>query len=185
MLTLPSPTCSSSQTGYREGITAGKLSTLQVGFDQGFNASTAIGRARGQLRGELLALDAYLGTAQGKVGAAKGSSGRYARAKAVSNRSRSRDAGSTQATVAVDDKDGIQAQLRQLLREVETLDAEALLPPDWEAKKHEAEHAGLHTTSSDYVEETEAQRQRREAILVDLRARFETLQTKALTIDLV
>ncbi|GAC74281.1 hypothetical protein PANT_10c00089 [Moesziomyces antarcticus T-34] len=44
-------------TGYREGITAGKLSTLQNGFDQGFNEVGApLGREVGMLRGQLAAL---------------------------------------------------------------------------------------------------------------------------------
>ncbi|PWN47662.1 hypothetical protein IE53DRAFT_390203 [Violaceomyces palustris] len=44
-------------SGYREGITAGKLGNLQGGFDQGFNEVGApIGRAIGRLRGEVFAM---------------------------------------------------------------------------------------------------------------------------------
>ncbi|PWY99655.1 hypothetical protein BCV70DRAFT_200577 [Testicularia cyperi] len=47
--------------GYREGITAGKLSTLQGGFDQGFNEVGApIGRSVGILRGQIAALVSIL-----------------------------------------------------------------------------------------------------------------------------
>ncbi|KAL9932842.1 hypothetical protein V8E36_008097 [Tilletia maclaganii] len=48
--------------GYREGITAGKLSTLQAGFDEGFSTVGApLGRAVGQLRGQALSLCVYVG----------------------------------------------------------------------------------------------------------------------------
>ena len=41
------------QMGYREGMEAGKLATLQAGFDQGYNESgVPLGRAFGMLHGE-------------------------------------------------------------------------------------------------------------------------------------
>ncbi|KAK0561742.1 hypothetical protein OC844_003055 [Tilletia horrida] len=47
--------------GYREGITAGKMSTLQAGFDEGFSTVGApLGRAVGRLRGETTSLFAYV-----------------------------------------------------------------------------------------------------------------------------
>ncbi|KIK64915.1 hypothetical protein GYMLUDRAFT_160114 [Collybiopsis luxurians FD-317 M1] len=49
------------QTGYREGITAGKESALQEGFDSGFaNVGAPIGREIGILRGMISALLASL-----------------------------------------------------------------------------------------------------------------------------
>ncbi len=47
----------SLQSGYREGITAGKLSTLQEGFDQAFaEVGVPLGRQVGLLRGKMDAL---------------------------------------------------------------------------------------------------------------------------------
>ncbi|EPQ31000.1 uncharacterized protein PFL1_01189 [Pseudozyma flocculosa PF-1] len=57
--------------GYREGITAGKLSTLQAGFDHGFSEVGApIGRALGQLRGQIDVLSTIIrmGTGGGSGG---------------------------------------------------------------------------------------------------------------------
>ncbi|KAK0554582.1 hypothetical protein OC846_002058 [Tilletia horrida] len=48
--------------GYREGITDGKLSSLQAGFDEGFSTVGApLGRAVGRLRGEATSLLAFVG----------------------------------------------------------------------------------------------------------------------------
>lgn len=44
------------QAGYREGITDGKLSTLQQGFDEGFALSAPLARHLGILRGRATAL---------------------------------------------------------------------------------------------------------------------------------
>ncbi|CAD6916961.1 unnamed protein product [Tilletia laevis] len=47
--------------GYREGITAGKLSTFQSGFDEGFSTVGApLGRVVGRLRGEATSLCVYV-----------------------------------------------------------------------------------------------------------------------------
>ncbi|THH29252.1 hypothetical protein EUX98_g4944 [Antrodiella citrinella] len=49
--------CSSSKAGYREGITAGKESHLQQGFDDGFAQTGApLGREMGLLRGSASAI---------------------------------------------------------------------------------------------------------------------------------
>jgi len=48
------------QAGYREGITDGKLSTLQEGFDTSFASSVPSSRRLGQLRGRANALLAIL-----------------------------------------------------------------------------------------------------------------------------
>ncbi|KAF9074644.1 hypothetical protein BDP27DRAFT_143595 [Rhodocollybia butyracea] len=48
-------------SGYREGITAGKESALQEGFDSGFaDVGTPIGREVGMLRGTIAAIIAFL-----------------------------------------------------------------------------------------------------------------------------
>ncbi|ORY30406.1 hypothetical protein BCR39DRAFT_587954 [Naematelia encephala] len=49
-----------SDAGYREGITDGKLSTLQQGFDAGFALSVTPSRRLGQIRGHANALLTYL-----------------------------------------------------------------------------------------------------------------------------
>ncbi|ORX38867.1 hypothetical protein BD324DRAFT_577392 [Kockovaella imperatae] len=49
-----------SDAGYREGITDGKLATLQQGFDQGFNSSVLASRRLGQLRGRANGLLSFL-----------------------------------------------------------------------------------------------------------------------------
>ncbi len=48
------------QAGYREGITIGKLSALQSGFDQAFASSVHPSRRLGQLRGRAASLLALL-----------------------------------------------------------------------------------------------------------------------------
>ncbi|WVQ83368.1 hypothetical protein IAT38_005509 [Cryptococcus sp. DSM 104549] len=45
-----------SDAGYREGITDGKLATLQDGFDEGFALSVPLSRQVGSLRGRAAAL---------------------------------------------------------------------------------------------------------------------------------
>ncbi|BEJ12920.1 hypothetical protein CspHIS471_0300940 [Cutaneotrichosporon sp. HIS471] len=45
-----------TDAGYREGIGEGKLSTLQSGFDEGFETSVPPARTIGQLRGRAAAL---------------------------------------------------------------------------------------------------------------------------------
>ncbi|WWD00549.1 hypothetical protein V866_007483 [Kwoniella sp. B9012] len=45
-----------SDAGYREGITDGKLATLQAGFDEGFANSVPLSRRVGSLRGKAAAL---------------------------------------------------------------------------------------------------------------------------------
>ncbi|OWZ33002.1 hypothetical protein C356_05559 [Cryptococcus neoformans c45] len=48
-----------SDAGYREGITDGKLSTLQQGFDEAFAQSVSLSRRMGALRGRAAALLAF------------------------------------------------------------------------------------------------------------------------------
>lgn len=55
------------QAGYREGITDGKLSTLQQGFDEGFTLSTPLARRIGSLRGRATALLQFLSTTDSPV----------------------------------------------------------------------------------------------------------------------
>ncbi|KIR68880.1 hypothetical protein I314_01309 [Cryptococcus bacillisporus CA1873] len=49
-----------TDAGYREGITDGKLSTLQQGFDEAFTQSVPLSRRVGALRGRAAALLAFI-----------------------------------------------------------------------------------------------------------------------------
>ncbi|KAJ9125401.1 hypothetical protein QFC22_000361 [Naganishia vaughanmartiniae] len=51
-----------ADAGYREGITPGKLSTLQRGFDEAFAGSVVNSRRLGQVRGRVAGLVAFLST---------------------------------------------------------------------------------------------------------------------------
>ncbi|KAJ9109057.1 hypothetical protein QFC21_000384 [Naganishia friedmannii] len=51
-----------ADAGYREGITPGKLSTLQRGFDEAFAGSVVPSRRLGQVRGRVAAMVAFLQT---------------------------------------------------------------------------------------------------------------------------
>ncbi|GAA93366.1 uncharacterized protein L969DRAFT_91223 [Mixia osmundae IAM 14324] len=42
--------------GYREGITAGKLASLQAGFNDGYQTGVPLGKRLGEIRGRLTAL---------------------------------------------------------------------------------------------------------------------------------
>lgn len=53
-----------TQAGYREGITAGKESALQEGFDAGFVVGAPIGRSLGILRGISMGLVSFLASSQ-------------------------------------------------------------------------------------------------------------------------
>ncbi|KAJ9107855.1 hypothetical protein QFC19_002761 [Naganishia cerealis] len=53
-----------ADAGYREGITPGKLTTLQRGFDEAYAASVVPSRRLGQLRGRVAALVAFLQSRQ-------------------------------------------------------------------------------------------------------------------------
>jgi len=57
------------QAGYREGITAGKESALQQGFDDGFaNVGAPLGREIGVLRGTASAAMSFLSSSLSRVG---------------------------------------------------------------------------------------------------------------------
>lgn len=167
-------------TGYREGITAGKLSTLQAGFDQGFNMSAPIGRTRGYLRGQINAARTFLGkdieareggdgesdaaatseesprnSARGNVRTNKrliasgkvNVSGR-ARAGGLRPPTSASSLRETNGTPCSDgneneeDKENQWQQASSLAKEInDSLTMEQLMEPDWEARRHEAEHA--------------------------------------------
>ncbi|CAO1628093.1 unnamed protein product [Sympodiomycopsis kandeliae] len=140
-------------TGYREGITSGKLSTLQVGFDQGFNQSSSIGRSKGNLRGQANAIHIYLTE--------------YTRQKQSKRKNNKTDTlPSSSATINTS---------RKILSQVSSLNVDNLLEPDWEARKHELEHAGGDQADQTLLKETEQQRYTRLHKLDELKSQSDQL----------
>lgn len=183
--------------GYREGITAGKLLTLQAGFDEGFNMSSPLGRARGSLRGQATALHHYLteykqqrkqrGGLRGKRqrpnqlmnGADESEGSRADRVaikatplgRGVSSRSPSTERVSMSSSATDTDLDKENVAVRQevlsLLERIEKVGVDTLFEPDWEARKHEAKHAESVLPASQ-MSESEEQKAVRQAVLPDL-----------------
>ncbi|GAA5961524.1 hypothetical protein JCM21900_006313 [Sporobolomyces salmonicolor] len=108
-----------SDAGYRDGITAGKNSKLQAGFDEGFALAAPYARELGALRGIAANLLSILTTA----GGAKLSSSLVG---CVSDPSA---------------KDRVVGELRELVNALGKLDAVRILPVDREADEHARSHA--------------------------------------------
>ncbi|WVW78494.1 hypothetical protein I302_100449 [Kwoniella bestiolae CBS 10118] len=101
-----------SDAGYREGITDGKLSTLQVGFDEGFAQSVPLSRRVGALRGKAAALLAiHLSSS------------------------------STSSATSHSSKD-LEESLREIVKELGRLKRDEVLPEDRERIQHEKEEHG-------------------------------------------
>lgn len=186
--------------GYREGITAGKLSTLQAGFDQGFNLSAPLGRARGDLRGQVTALNYYLneyrqqktqsrgsqrqrGVAVPEFAHGNGSTARLGRsiARTVKQSSLSRSPSDEDKENAVS---GVRKEALDLLASIEAVTGEALMEPDWEALQHEEEHAkGPAAESTVPRSEDVEEKHRRERILPALRSRTDNVMDRLWTIN--
>ena len=169
-----------TQTGYREGITAGKLSTLQTGFDTGFNEVGALlGRHVGLLRGQIAAL--LLLTSPTPVTTTPATRKLVGRNRA-SPSSASAAAGAASAgpssslpLLASARLEEAKVELRSLAKELDALTLAKLAEPDYEAMEHEREHqddAGVAVTR-----ETDQQRAAREQILPDLRQRLEGIRS--------
>ena len=189
------PLCPTLQTGYREGITAGKLSTLQSGFDQGFNEVGApIGRIVGQLRGQVSALVTIINLhaeAQEKphpnpVDQSGADSPPTAGAHATPGRGR---AGVRGVGAARPRGDGMKSkpvfpflsnpalpsareQLVQLQNELYRLGLDQLAEPDYEALEHEREHADQ---AGPLSRETDDEVRSREQILPALQQRLQNV----------
>lgn len=165
-----------SQTGYREGITAGKLSTLQEGFDEGFNLAAPVGRTRGILRGQANAAHFYLSEYKSKRGGGKRRVG--------PGPGRTQDsAGAVSPASHLDDeeKENTSREARAILRDLDALDVDVLLEPDWEAKQHEAEHRGdAGGSGATLGRESEEARTVREGRLPEMRGRVEAVLGKVL-----
>ncbi|KAL7419016.1 hypothetical protein Q5752_006701 [Cryptotrichosporon argae] len=111
-----------TDAGYREGITDGKLSTLQAGFDASFAASVPLSRAVGTLRGRATALLHF-------VEALTAAAGPMARGRSPPEH-------------ATDGAESLADDVRALLAALARLRRDAVLPVDLERIAHEREAHG-------------------------------------------
>lgn len=140
------------QTGYREGITKGKLSTLQGGFDQGFNEVGApLGRQIGLLRGQVAALLLLLSSN-------------------TSSRPTKRVKSSTTLPLLANPKvEEAEKMLRKIAAELDRLKLADVAEPDYEAMEHEREHEGA---EGEVRRETEEEKEQRGRIVEGLKERL-------------
>lgn len=116
-LTLPLAAPARAQAGYREGISAGRASTVQAGFDEGYSVHGApLGRELGQLRGLANGLLVLLTSA------------------AIPLPQPPSWASSTSG------KDAAVEAARDLVRRLGKLRVQDVAPPDEEAERHAREH---------------------------------------------
>nr|XP_018265652.1 uncharacterized protein I303_02023 [Kwoniella dejecticola CBS 10117]OBR87810.1 hypothetical protein I303_02023 [Kwoniella dejecticola CBS 10117] len=121
-----------SDAGYREGITDGKLSTLQQGFDEGFAASVPLSRRVGVLRGKAAALLAIaIATASAKSPTASPS-----RNTITSPTTEARSHSHLHSEIDIVDS------IRELIRQLSQLRRDDILPEDEERIAHEKEEHG-------------------------------------------
>ncbi|CAO1617621.1 unnamed protein product [Parajaminaea phylloscopi] len=174
--------------GYREGITAGKLSTLQAGFDEGFNLSAPLGRARGNMRGQANALQHYLTDFKAQAKRNPATKSKLQRQRLQAREPADQQAGNSSPTPRTDrtelqddeDKENVAVRevVRNILDQIEQANVDNLLEPDWEARRHEEEHAkgsGSASEGPGYTFETEEAKAKREAVLPELRQRMDTV----------
>ncbi|KAL1406229.1 hypothetical protein Q8F55_007920 [Vanrija albida] len=115
-----------TDAGYREGITDGKLATLQEGFDASFAASVPAARRLGALRGRVNAL----------LAAASESGARTASGRGVRRSASPGPAAPEQAA------DEVVAALRALAATLASVRRDDVLPPDAERIAHERDEHG-------------------------------------------
>ncbi|KAJ1024399.1 hypothetical protein NDA18_004566 [Ustilago nuda] len=124
-------------TGYREGITAGKLSTLQQGFNTGFNEVGALlGRQLGQLRGQVAALLFLTSTLF--PDSTSTFAGNTCRARRVAM---SPSSGFVLPLLKHPQLEQARRELEELAKELDAVTLEKIAEPDYEALEHEREHA--------------------------------------------
>lgn len=149
------------QEGYREGITAGKESTLQQGFDLSFrDVGAPLGRKVGILKGKASALTMFV---QGR--------GPLSKEAAKSH-------------VGSGDNESLRGQLAQLLKEIEAIELEHVAERDYEAEEHELMHAREAQEGADIrlpPRETAQEKAKREAILPSFTERLNQLSAQILT----
>ncbi|GAA5937361.1 Yae1p [Sporobolomyces koalae] len=117
--------------GYRDGITNGKNSNLQLGFDQGFSLASSYARQVGQLRGVATTLLSILTTQSGS--------------KHVPTLINAQDEGNT--------KDSIVSQLREVVNLLGKLERDQVLPVDQEALEHAKSHNNDSTAATGFSQE--------------------------------
>ncbi|SCV70869.1 BQ2448_3631 [Microbotryum intermedium] len=106
--------------GYRAGITSGKESRLQQGFDQGYAISAPLARQLGHLRGIASTVLALLTTTSG----AKYSSPLL------------------DHFASSQEKEGVVSRLREVVSMLGALGQDDVVPVDQEAEQHKKEHDG-------------------------------------------
>ena len=160
------------QTGYREGITAGKTSTLQGGFDQGFNEVGALlGRQVGLLRGQVAAL--LLLTSSSPSNHSSNTTTRKG-----AGVSRNRGTGST-TSLPILGKERVEEakdELKQLAKELDGITLAKLAEPDYEVLEHEMEHSDESAVEIGIKRETEGEKKEREQILRNLKERLQAVR---------
>ncbi|KAM0788815.1 hypothetical protein ACM66B_002901 [Microbotryomycetes sp. NB124-2] len=141
-----------TDAGYRDGITEGKNSRLQQGFDQGFGLAAPYARRVGILRGvatSLLNLMTSLSSSSSSSSAKMfGSIG-----SSSSSTSSSSKPGPAWVQATFNDNDNsnrdkttIVAQLRNIVERLSKLDQTKVVPPDLEALEHAKSHAAETST---------------------------------------
>ncbi|WOO83744.1 putative protein yae1 [Vanrija pseudolonga] len=121
-----------TDAGYREGITDGKLATLQEGFDGSFAASVPRARRLGQLRGRVNAL---LAIASASSAPARTASGRGVRRSASAEPEEPAPAAAAPSAELI-------ARARGLATTLASVRRDDVLPPDLERIAHEKEEHG-------------------------------------------
>ncbi|SAM84378.1 uncharacterized protein UBRO_05619-A [Ustilago bromivora] len=159
-------------TGYREGITAGKLSTLQQGFDTGFNEVGALlGRQLGQLRGQVAALLFLTSTPIPDPTSTSTFAGNTCRARCVAMPP---SAGSVLPLLKHPQLEQARRELEELAKELDGVTLGKIAEPDYEALEHEREHAaqdGGGGGGEGVKRQTEEERRERVAVLQRLEER--------------
>ncbi|KAL1723937.1 hypothetical protein EV715DRAFT_260564 [Schizophyllum commune] len=133
-----------TNAGYREGITAGKESALQEGFDSGFaDVGAPLGRELGLLRGMASALLSFLS-------------------------SQSANAGTDSANA---ENEGAIAEVRDISRQLAHIRLTDVAPRDLEAEAHAKEHLQLEE-EDDLVTDDELVEKRKMEALEDQLAKL-------------
>ena len=153
------------------------MSTLQAGFDYGFNEVGAIlGRQLGSLRGQVAALLSVTESrpSPSTTATSAGAAGGVRRGAA-----RSRGAAATPASgLPLLAQPGLQqakVELRRLAKDLDEIRLNKLAEPDYEAMEHEAEHQDG-AASVDVKRETQQEKLERERILDGLKKRLQVIR---------
>ncbi|KAK4055654.1 hypothetical protein OIV83_000200 [Microbotryomycetes sp. JL201] len=135
-----------TDAGYRDGITEGKNSKLQQGFDQGFGLAAPYARRVGILRGVATSLLSLMTALSASTSGAR-SFGSTASSSAGSSKPGPAWVQATFNDETGRDKTRIVAQLRNIVERLSKLDESKVVPPDLEAIEHAQTHDEGHPTS--------------------------------------